>query len=478
MAERLITVETRLKPNTDLTNYLNSVVSVYEQVKRKIWHQMTNPNYNTKFSKESDFTKDCRKKYDLHSRTINSIIHEVKGLMNSYIELKKTELSTVEQKIIKQEKKIAKTKDILDKLKDVVTYNKATEKQLIKYRKNKRTIFNQKRRLNQLKVRKTNLEYIIEHSIYKVCFGTKQMWKKQYNLDKNNYKTHIKWHNDFNKCRDKNIYFLGSANETCCNQMVNFVYDSKTGLFNIKIRKLEKLKDNKRGSYDNYVSYEYLNFNHCKDDLLQLLNQHTIKSNDRQPITYRFHRRGTTWYLQIIYTKKFENTSYLTRNNNGVIGLDYNDGFIQLAETDTYGNLIHLQKYNLKYHGCGNKAKTEIEQVLNIIVKYAISVGKDIAIENLNFSKTKSKQTKAKSNRGKNYNRMLHLFDYSRYKQKLKDIAFNSKVYLAFVNPKNTSKIGKQKYLDRMKLTVHQSAAYVIARKYQGFKDNLQITMS
>ena len=259
MADRLITVETRLKPNTDLTNYLNSAVIVYEQAKREIWHQMTNPNYNTKYSKESDFTKDCRKKYDLHSRTINSIIHEVKGLMNSYIELKKTELNTVKQKIIKQEKKITKTKDILDKLKGEVTYNKATEKQLIKYRKNKRTIFNQKRKLNRLKVRKTNLKYIIEHNVYKICFGTRHMLKKQYNLDKNNYKTHIKWHNDFNKCRDKNIYFLGSANETCGNQMINFVFNSETNLFDIKIRKIEKLKDNKCGSDDNYVlAYHYL----------------------------------------------------------------------------------------------------------------------------------------------------------------------------------------------------------------------------
>ena len=54
MAERLITVETRLKPNTDLTNYLNFAVIVYEQAKREICHQMTNPNYNTKYSKESE----------------------------------------------------------------------------------------------------------------------------------------------------------------------------------------------------------------------------------------------------------------------------------------------------------------------------------------------------------------------------------------------------------------------------------------
>ena len=40
------------------------------------------------------------------------------------------------------------------------------------------------------------------------------------------------------------------------------------------------------------------------------------------------------------------------------------------------------------------------------------------------------------------------------------------------------SKIGKQKYSNRMKLTTHQAAAYVIARRYQGFKDNLKQTKS
>lgn len=66
---------------------------------------------------------------------------------------------------------------------------------------------------------------------------------------------------------------------------------------------------------------------------------------------------------------------------------------------------------------------------------------------------------------------MIHLFDYSRYKQKLKDICFNNKVNLHFVNPKNTSKIGGQKFAKRMKLSIHQSASFVIARRYQGFKD-------
>ena len=199
-----------------------------------------------------------------------------------------------------------------------------------------------------------------------------------------------------------------------------------------------------------------------------------MNNKKAKAISYRFHREHNKWYIQIIFTVSFDNTSYKTRKEFGVIGLDYNDGFIQLAETDKFGNLVHLQKFNLKYHGCGNRAKTEIEQVINIIVKYAKSVGKDISIENLNFKRTKSKQLKGQSDKGKSYNRMTHTFDYSRYKQKIQYISFNNEVYVHLVNPKNTSKIGKQKYSDRMKLTIHQAAAYVIARRYQGFKDNLK----
>ena len=39
------------------------------------------------------------------------------------------------------------------------------------------------------------------------------------------------------------------------------------------------------------------------------------------------------------------------------------------------------------------------------------------------------------------------------------------------VNPKNTSKIGYEKYSKERKLTIHQAASFVIARRYQGFID-------
>ena len=473
MPKRIVTIETRLKNNTDLTNYLNEAVIEYERVKRKIWHEMTDPNFKKNYPKESMFTKHCRAIYGLHSRTINSIIHEVKGEMNAYIALKKTELLQVTNKIYSQQKRINKSIAIIEELKPKVTNNTTTFKELWTYRRYKTKLYYQKNKLNKLNNIKQKLEYIIENNIYNICFGTKKLFDKQHRLEENNYKTHTKWHNDFVKNRDKNIYFLGSANETMGNQMIYLLYDNYSESFYIKVRKIAKT-DEKRCSPDNYVSYVGLTFKHREEDVIELLINQIHNTESAKPINYRFHKEGTKWYLQIIFTADFSNSRYITRSSYGVVGLDYNNRFIQMAETNDTGNLIKLQTINLKYHGTGNKAETEIEQKIAEIVKYAASVGKDIAIENLDFKKTKAEQLKATSNRGKEYNSMLHLFDYNRYKQTLVNIAFNNQVFLDLVNPKDTTKIAKQKYRKQMKLTSHQGAAFVIARRCQGYVDKLK----
>ena len=90
------------------------------------------------------------------------------------------------------------------------------------------------------------------------------------------------------------------------------------------------------------------------------------------------------------------------------------------------------------------------------------------ALENLKFSKKKACCVR----KGKRqYNEMLHLLDYSRYKQLCKDYCATYGVMLKLVNPAYTSKLGKQKYAGKNKLSVHNAAAYVIARRGQGFKD-------
>ena len=171
-----------------------------------------------------------------------------------------------------------------------------------------------------------------------------------------------------------------------------------------------------------------------------------------------------------MFEYKREDFSYTTKTF-GTIGIDYNDGFMQIAETNETGNLVRLKRIPLDYHGTGNRAKSEMQENVAKVVKQAIQVGKTIVIEDLDFQKTKSKTQKGKTERGKQYNRMLHKFDYSRYKETLENCCYRNSVELIKVNPAYTSRIAKAKYCESRKLNVHAGAAFVIARRGMGLKD-------
>ena len=72
-------------------------------------------------------------------------------------------------------------------------------------------------------------------------------------------------------------------------------------------------------------------------------------------------------------------------------------------------------------------------------------------------------------------NRMIHQLDYSRYKDRMSQTGIKFGVDVLLIDPQNTSKIAKQKYCQTKKLTTHQGASYVIARRGQGFTDRLAI---
>jgi len=472
MAKREVTIETRLQLNNPLVTYINDYVTEYSKVKREIWQELTDKNHNTRFKSLADYKKYCRGHYNLLGRTINSLIFEVQGIMNSYMELKKIELQSLDIKIANKKKKIAKLKVELDILKYEVARNFRMEVNLHKYHAKKQSLYYQQNKLNKMMQQRDNLDYQITNAIYSLCFGSKELFSKQYRLRENGFKSHLGWYNSFVKNRDKNILYVGSSNETFGNQMFQMTYDRNTDKFTIKLRKEDKYC---KSVEDKYIILDNIDFKYRRNELKSIIKAYAIKSDVKVPLTYRLHREDNKWYLQVIFSIEFDaDYDCKTTNKYGTIGLDYNDGFIEVTETNASGNPIKQKRYDLIYHGTGNKAKTEIQQVVSKIVTYAEQYGKDIIIENLDFKKTKALQDKATNFKDKNYNRMLHKFDYSRYKETLSNICFNHRVHLQMINPKNTSKVGKEKYATIRKMTIHQAASFVIARKGQGFDDTIK----
>lgn len=455
------TIETRLelKDNKELINYFENYISEYNAILRYTWRQLTSSTYKEDYPKKSYFVTHLCNKYGILKRTANSIVYEVEGRIKSLKALKEYEKRQLEYKINSLELKSRKLRDSINSIKPKVRVNKVTEKQLKKYRENKRSLYYTNQKLNKKRMKLKQLSYELDTNILKICFGTKKLYDSQYRIKENGFKSHKGWYNTFVKNRDKNIYYMGSSDETKGNQLFQLTYDDITDTFNIKLR-----KENKYITDSKYVG-GVCNFKYQREYLKSMLLE------GGYPLTYRVKRVGTKWYLQVVITIRNEIYNYLTRSNEGVIGLDYNKGFIELCETNKEGNIVNLKHIQMKYKGVSNKAVNEIRQIIAYICKYAISVGKDIVIEDLNFKKTKGSMLKGKGKKGKTYNKMVHQLDYSRYKETFENTCFREKVGLILVKPYNTSKIGIEKYAYEKKLSSHQSASYVIGRRGQGFKE-------
>ena len=459
ITSKSFTIETRLnqKDNSEILEYAKEHSILYGKMIRFTWHRIKNGGQFP--MKESKFNTFLQKTFGVNKRVASSVIYEVTGIYKALYQLKWNEFFQLKTKISKKYKKYEKLQQKVYVLKEKAKSNSLSASQLSYYHKLKTDLFYTKQKLNCMNRSLKNRLAVLNSRKLEICFGSKKLFLAQYHLAENYMTSHKIWYEAFCKRRDNRALYIGSKDEQRGNQLIQLVpmvNIGKGNSYKIQIRKNTKKREYVRG---------ICNFKHMGGLLAKLIIDKT------HGITYRIKFRGKKCYLQAIIKIDRSSNDCVTRSTYGTIGLDYNDGFIEIAETNETGNLIKLKHIDLKHHGISTKAESEIRQVVSDIVNYAISVGKDIVIEDLDFKKTKSETEKAKSDRGKSYNKMIHLFDYSRYKSTFENCCYLRNVNLIKVNPAYTSKIAGQKYCNQRKLVIHQGASFVIARKGQGYVD-------
>lgn len=442
MKPRKFTVVAQLheKQNGDLIEYINSCFATYSKAKRKTFHVLKrDDNFH-----KSSFNTYLQNKYNILKRTANSIISDVQGTLNALIELKKYEKFQLKQKILSLETMINKLELKVADNKTLLRLNNKTIS-LVNHRNLKRKLVSKKNQLNNKKQRLKNLQYQIEHGIYKLCFGTKYLLKRNY--DK--FVTH----------RDSQLSFVGTKTEKAGNQLLQLSYNHQNNQFNIKLRKDIGGFKNQRGFY---VKGK-VHFNHHKQELISILTNHN------SPLSYRIIKKNGRYYLYCTFEIQRDKSSFVTRSSNGVIGLDFNKGFVTLTETNQYGHMIDrdLIRYRFKK---GDATQTDLEFIANKVKERALTTGKDVVIENLNFKNTKAKTV---SKKGKKYNNMLHSLAYRKFTNIMENVCYRNCIWLKKVNPAWTSWIAKQKYCPKMKLNIHMGASFVIARRGQGYTDKV-----
>ena len=377
------TTETRLyvKNNKDITDYFDEVKAQYSCIFRKVYYIIRN---NPKI-KINLLNTELQNEYSISRRTASYIIKAVQGRINSIKELKKTEIKQKQYRLEKISKKLKKLIPVLVDLK--LEAKKNNIKDLMKYRNLKTKIAFMKIRKDKLNNKIKSLNYQLETNKFKITFGTKKLFRQ--NLE------------EFLNKRDNQMIFIGSKEETGCNQTFQLKYISKINQFTIKMRKDFKYK-NEKGE-ERYAYGKCFFNNHSK------LLREILKSKN-SPLTYRIIKRSNKYYLQCIFEIDNRNT-ILTRKDYGTIGIDFNKGFVTVSQTNKYGHLVKTGKMTYRF-GSGNKTKNDLLSIINKLTELAINTAKDIVIEDLKFLKTKSKAVKGKSEKGRKYNEMLHSLAY------------------------------------------------------------------
>ena len=447
----VFTITTELNLNKEYNQlagkYISDYIKLFNKIQRLTFHRIK--NYHIKNGKITQKDRNIihaqlKEEFNLTSRAIDAILTNMLGRYESIKELKEFERKSLERKIFSLEKELTKLKDKRT-LQRISLNNNLKDFNFVKYKNLKTKIYWKQNRLNTTKQKLKNLETEIETSKYKICFGTKELLQKDYRK--------------FVKKRDSEIYYLGRAGDATCNNNFQVKYSSKINQFYFRIRKEIDLDNNK---------FVYGQFNFNNKNYTNLLKN--LLRTKESALTYRIKIKNNRVFLQIIYN--FENNKELcvTRNSYGVIGIDFNKGFVSVSETDKYGNLTNT--FNIDYqYSKGNQTTNDFQYIATRLKDYCLNNGKDLVIEKLNFAKKKDDLI---SKKGKKYNKMLSSLAYSKFDSIITSKCVKNRIFLHKVNPAWTSWIAKHKYCPKMKLNIHSGASYVIARRGMFLKDKVK----
>lgn len=444
MLKRKFTVKTQLHENNNqaLIEYFEQTRATYNQALREAFQYIK----HIKSFDKSKYNTYLQNKYDITKRTANSIINDAQGRYNALVELKKYEQQQLRRKIDYLSstlipKLTGELQDNLVMMKHGLTIS------LIKHHNLRRKIVAKKNHLNQYRQQLANLDYQLSNRKLKLCFGTTKLLKGNYSK--------------FIEQRDSQMTFVGAKAETCCNQMLQLTYSSRLNQFKIQLRK--DFHGFKQAKSDNRYVIGQCYFRYYQSNIKHILDQ------QNSPLTFKIIKRDQRYYLYCVFEIQVDR--FKTSSQNGLIGLDFNKGFITYVETNQYGHLCDTKRFNYRFRS-GNCTTNDLAQIANQIVTLSRQTGKSIAIEDLDF---KNKKAKREKRQGKKYNQMIHSLAYRKYVELLENIAYRNAILVKRVNPAWTSWLAKHLFCPSMKLNIHIGAAYEIARRGLGFKDKVTV---
>ena len=326
-----------LKDNFSLYNYFDDYSRLFNFLVRRTIHHL---RHNLNGESESKYRTNLMLEFNLTNRMAKAIVKTAKN----QLKLLKESSHYQYRRLYKRKRSLQRK---IDKLKLSLNSDCLKRRKLAKVR-----LFWTRMKLNKV-------NQLISNGLkIHLTFGTRHL------LQTNKAKFLAK--------RDNQVVYIGSKYETCGNQQFQIYFNSKYNRFDYKLR-----LDNKWVSGINkYIFGSFVLKN--KEAKVNILN--TLSKKGSNPLTYRVIKRNGTLYLQILYRRE---VLHITQSACGVLGVDFNKGFISVSEINSSGKLQSLTRYNYLHKGKATKTKTSMLDLVSKLVAQAVDVGKDIVIEDL-----------------------------------------------------------------------------------------------
>ena len=388
-------------------------------------------------------------RFRITARQFNAIRIKLEGKVDSIRKLLPQRIETKKQQISSLEKAIVRLK-------------------------NKKNLHQKKRRLAGLKAQIQELETAQKNKKTALCFGSKKLFRAQFNLKANGYKTHEEWKADWTQARTSEIFILGSKDETSGNQSCTATIGPDDSI-NLRIRLPDALAE----KFGKYLNIPHIRFAYGHEVVLAAIRDCYLRQelfnlkdpaykNHGQALTFRLKKDAKGWRLFV--TTDIQLPRPITRKERGVIAVDINSDHLAVVETDRFGNLFHTLNIPLHLH---NSSKDKVRAIIGNasaqIIALCEKTQKPLVLENLDFKKKKA-QLREQS---PSYSRMLSAFAYASVINHLKSRGQIKGIEVHSVNPAFTSLIGRVKFAKRYGITIHLAAALCIGRRFLGVSEKM-----
>ena len=443
------TYQTRIETDSAAGRALSAYAQVYGHVERRL--------FAAGAAGESFMTlkRGYLVQHGISSRLFNSVKVSLEGKVKAVQASQKLRIDDLKRRVAKAEKTLAKL-----------------AKKGLWFQ-----VHHKRRRLETLRGRLRVLEVERQAGLVRLCFGSRRLWRKQYDLEAGGYANHEAWLAAWRDARNDEFFVMGSKDEMAgCQLCVAVMADD--GSLTLRLR----LPDALATVHGKYVVVTGVRFAYGHEQVLAALainetyadcrrkrgDKAARATNLGQAVSYRFKRDAKGW--RVFVTTETVDVPGVTDRRRGAIGVDLNADHLAVAETDASGNYVHAFSVPLVTYGkSGHQAEALIGDAVACVVDYAKRAGKPVVMEALDFRQKKA----VLEGESRTYSRMLSSFGYGKTLAYFVSRGHHQGVQIRQVNPAYSSVIGRVKFMERYGLSVHQAAALVLARRLLGYSERI-----